>query len=121
MPETRDYAKVGKTTWRCEILLDDGEDPRSRHLASAERPNLGLAKAWANRTLPTFNPQQPRRPWTGGRPWVELRRGTYRDESFSDDEFGHVSDAAWEADPRGQWYGQLAENGVDVDWQDDSE
>ncbi|MGQ0574355.1 MAG: hypothetical protein ACT4RN_09145 [Pseudonocardia sp.] len=113
--ETREYAKVGKTTWRAEIMLDDGEDPRARYLASAEYPNRGLAKAWVNRTLPTFRPQVE-----GERPWVELRRGTYVDDSFDDGEFGHVGDASWEADERSQWYGQLAEDGITVDWQDDS-
>lgn len=112
--ETRDFAKLGKTMWLCEIVLDDGVDPRSATLASAEYPNLGLAKAWVNRTLPTFWRQ------VAGRPWADIRRGAYVDESFHDGGYGHVSDAGWEADDRSQWYGELASDCVTVEWQDDS-
>ena len=113
MPATREYAQLGKTTWRADILLDDGGDPRARHLASAEYPNLGLAKAWVNRRLPVFYRED-------GHPWAELRRGTYEDDSFDDGEAGHVASASWEADQRSQWYGHLAEDSLHVDWQDDS-
>lgn len=111
--QTREYANLGKTTWRCDIELDDGNDPRAQQLAFAEYPNLGLAKAWVNRTMPTFWRQ------VEGRPWAEVRRGNYLDDSFQHDG-ENVRDASWEHDERSQWYAHLADDNATVDWQDDS-
>lgn len=114
MPTTRDYKLLGKTTWRAEIFLDDGDDAQARHLDSAEYPNPGLAQAWVNRKLAQFYRED-------GQPWAELRRGTYLDESFETPEDGHVDHASWESDGRTHRFAYLAEDGLTVDWLDDSQ
>jgi hypothetical protein len=101
MPETWDYAKLGKTTWRATVGMADDSDPCAKTVAEREFPGAqskDLAKAFVNAELRKL--ENPPAGEAGMRPfyWGRLERGTYRDTSFDDVEDGRVRDATWEPD-----------------------
>jgi hypothetical protein len=103
MPETWDWSKVGRTTWHARVGLDDGEDPWAKTLAEAEFPqrSVGLARAWAERKLGGLTNPGPAYPGaSGGYYFALLERGTYKDSSYDDEQYGHVCDATWEVDEK---------------------
>lgn len=122
MPITDTGKKIGQTTWQATVFYDDGV-PES--LAFAEYPEraLGLAKAWAGKRLLTEAAKE-RPPGPYADPaftpyWcAEIKRGTYRDESFDDPGHGHVTDGTWERDESagGYLYGSVAKSGEGVEW-----
>ena len=113
MPATKDRAKLGTIAWVAQIHYDDGEDPIAATPAYAVRPNKGLAKVWMNANL-----GRHRRPGQPGRVWGQVDRGHYEDDSFTDTAYGEVLDATWVRDerPGSTLYAQLADNGIDVEW-----
>lgn len=112
MPRTKAYRHLGKTTWRANVFLDDGDESFADYLGDAERPNLGLAKAWVNRNLPLLAANKC---GVGDSAWARLERGTYEDNSFDDRRDGYVFDASWEKDGT-EWFATLDVNGIDVVW-----
>jgi hypothetical protein len=125
MPETATWAKLGTTTWRVDIILDDGDDPFAETVASAEFParSLGLAKAYAARQLSgRVNPPARYDGGNNGMWWAQIRRGTFVDDSFDTADDGRVRDASWEPDTDRQdtaiaYMVYLRDNGT-LEWAD---
>lgn len=113
--KTSDYARLGRTTWRGHVWLDDSNDAFARLLDTAERPNKGLIKAWAARALLAHAASV-----TAGTVWARVECGTYEDASFEDLGSGHVLNASWEMsqDDAHQLFAGLAPDGVSVQWDD---
>lgn len=123
MPITETGKKIGQTTWQATVLFDDGTWPDSVAFAEYPEKELAAAKTWASAALLAEAAKD--RPAskdadTSFTPYcyAEIKRGTYRDGSFTDPELGLVADGDWERDESGggYWYGSMAETGEGVEW-----
>jgi hypothetical protein len=119
---TETGAKIGQTTWQATVYFDDGDVPECVGYAEYPERSLGLAKTWAaRRVLAEEAKDRPVSPAAGegavGCCYAELKRGVYRDESFTDPEYGRVIDGTWEADraPGSHLSGSVARDGA-VKW-----
>jgi hypothetical protein len=108
MARTRDWAKLGQTTYQAEIRYDDGTDPHVHHPRLPEGQEFtrqGLAKAWVAHQLRHL-----------GRPTEEpgffyglVQRGTYQDASRDDrGAFTGLRHAVWQPDQEPHHYQGLA-------------
>ena len=105
MPQTWDYDKLGRTTYKAMIGYDNGAYPWVAHPAlpdGREFSSKGLAKAWVAGWLRRLVPPRTG-PVEGVRPsfFGTIERGTYQDTSFEDQDDGFVCDASWEPDEPG--------------------
>ncbi len=124
MAPTRDWAKLGQTTYRAEIRYDNGTDPHVHHPRLPEGREFtrqGLAKAWVAHQLRQLGwPEQP-----AGFFYGLVQRGTYQDASHDDrGQPSGVQHATWQPDQDPRHYQGLAylsqtRSGLAVTWDED--
>jgi hypothetical protein len=124
MGQTRDWAKLGQSTYRAEIRYDDGTDPHVHHPRLPEGQEFtrqGLAKVWVAHQL-----RQLGSPESGAGCFYGLvQRGTYQDASRDDrGAFTGLRHAVWRPDQEPRHYQGLAyltqtRGGLAVTWDED--
>lgn len=97
MPETKNYAKVGMTTYKAYTYFDNGSDVFAKYGPSAELPNEAAALDWIKSSLKYSTEHhnqitgQPMADTPDGYWHGSIERGTYQDESYD-----YLRDANWE-------------------------
>jgi hypothetical protein len=130
MGQTRDWAKLGQTTYQAEIRYDDGTDPHVHHPCLPEGQEFtcqGLAKAWvAHQIRQLGQPGQLGQPESGAGCFYGLvQRGTYQDASRDDrGQPSGLQHAVWQSDQEPHHYQGLASltqtrSGLAVVWDED--
>ena len=107
MASTRDYSKLGRSTWHVQIFGDDGDDPFAMTLAAAEVSTLAAAKRWTRAAVTHWRAQGPDGMWV----WGQLIAGTYDDASFTDPTEGLVHHASWEPSDTERYSTWLTDSG----------
>jgi hypothetical protein len=107
MLTTRDYSKLGRTTWHVQVFGDDGIDPWAKTLATAELSTLAVAKRWTRAAVTHWRAHGPDGLWV----WAQLVAGTYVDASFSDPDDGLVRHASWEPSDSDRYSTWLTDSG----------
>jgi hypothetical protein len=124
MAQTREFAKLGQTTYQAEIRSNDGTDPAVHHLwlpEGQEFTRMGLAKAWVAHQLRQLGWPEQRAGFFCGL----VQRGTYQDASHDDrGQPSGIQHATWQLDlDRGhyQGLGYLTDtrSGPTVSWDED--
>jgi hypothetical protein len=127
MGQTRDFGKLGQSTYQAEIRYDDGIDPHVHHPRLPEGQEFtrqGLAKAWVADQLRQLG--QLGQPESGAGFFYGLvQRGTYQDASRDDrGAFTGLRHAVWQPDQEPHHYQGLAyltqtRGGLAVTWDED--
>jgi hypothetical protein len=107
MPTTRDYPKLGQTTWHVQIFGDDGTDPCAIVLAAAELSTLAATKRWTRAAVTHWRSHGPGGYWV----WALLIAGTYADASFTNPADGLVRHASWQPSHTDRYSTWLTEAG----------
>jgi len=111
MPETKTWARLGRTTWRVEVAGGDDNDPRVHTFRRRECRSRGEALRWMDDWLPRIV-RSTTLYVSGG-----IQGGTYEDESFDDPGYGHIRDASWNDEGHPSAYCYLTEaDAVTVEW-----
>lgn len=89
MFETKDYGKVGETSYLARVHFDDGDWVYSKDGPQRHCPSLAEAERWLKKQLASRDAG-----W-----WGLVEKGTWVEDTFIDHGgFGKVFDASWEID-----------------------
>jgi hypothetical protein len=124
MAQTRQFAKLGQSTYQAEIRYSDSTDPAVHHPRLPEGQEFtgkGLAKAWVAHQLRQLGrPEQ-----AGGFFYGLIQRGTYQDASYDDrGQPSGLQHATWQLHQDPGHYQGLAHltqtrDGLTVTWDED--
>jgi hypothetical protein len=110
MPSTKDYEKLGYTTYVAALYGDDGDNPYRADLCHREFFSKAAAERWVRETLP--REQKATTLTVHG----SIRQGVYEDNSFDDNDYGRVRDAVWEPTELAA-YCQLVDGQPEIEWE----